>query len=229
MARGQGIACAAVTRSHHCGSAGLFVEGLARAGVVGFLYANTPAAMAPWGGHRAVFGTNPIAFACPRAGGTPIVVDMALSTVARGNIVNAARRNEAIPDNWAFDAEGRPTTDPDRALAGTMAPLGDAKGIALALMVEILAAGLTGANFAAEASSFLDDKGDPPGTGQFVIAIDPGAFAGNAQERFAELARSVEEQQGARLPGARRIAGREAAMRDGLKLDPALLEDIRML
>ncbi len=229
LARAQGIACAAITRSHHCGSAGLFVEALSRQGLVALLFANTPAAMAPWGGNRAVLGTNPIAFACPREGGQPIVVDMALSTVARGNIVNAAKKSEAIPNNWAFDADGKPTTDPKRALEGTMAPLGDAKGIALALMVELLAAGLTGANFASEASSFLDDKGGAPGTGQLLIAIDPTAFAGNALPRFAALAAMIEGQEGARLPGSRRIGARDQAQRTGVKVDQGLLRDIAAL
>ncbi|MFE3836125.1 Ldh family oxidoreductase [Pseudogemmobacter sonorensis] len=229
LARRQGIACAGIARSHHCGAAGYFVETLAQAGLVAMLFANTPAAMAPWGGRRAVFGTNPIAFACPRPDAPPMVVDLALSTVARGNIANAAKKGEKIPPGWAFDAEGRPTTDPAMALGGTMAPLGDAKGIALALMVELLAAGMIGANYAAEASSFLDDRGGPPGTGQLLIALDPSAFSENALARFGQLAAMVEDQDGARLPGSRRLAARAAANRDGLKVDEALLRDIAAL
>ncbi|MCB5410440.1 Ldh family oxidoreductase [Pseudogemmobacter faecipullorum] len=229
LTRAQGIACAAITRSHHCGSAGAFVERLAGQGLVAILFANTPAAMAPWGGSQAVFGTNPIAFAAPRAGDEPIVVDMALSTVARGNIAAAARKGEAIPAGWAFDADGQPTTDAQKALQGTMAPLGDAKGIALALMVELLAAGMCGANYASQASSFLDDKGPPPGTGQLLIAIDPTAFAANALERFSLLAGLITDQPGARLPGARRLAARAAARQVGISPDPALLAEIRAL
>src|SRR5215212_4437424 len=138
----------------------------AKAGLVALLFANTPAAMAPWGGAEAVFGTNPIAFACPLPEREPIVVDLSLSKVARGNILAAKQRGEQIPDDWALDETGKPTSDPEAALKGTMLPLGDAKGTALALMVELLAAGLTGASYAADASSFLDDKGGPPGTGQ---------------------------------------------------------------
>ena len=134
---------------------------------------NTPGAIAPWGGATAVFGTNPIAFACPLPDAAPIVVDLSLSKVARGNILAARQKGERIPEGWALDAAGKPTTDPQAALAGTMLPLGDAKGTALALMVELLAAGLTGANYAAEATSFLDAEGPPPGTGQLIIAIDP--------------------------------------------------------
>src|SRR5690606_6671779 len=147
-ARTQGIALAGFRRSHHCGVAGVIVERYARAGLVALMFANSPAAMAPWGSNRPLFGTNPIAFAAPLGGKDPVVVDVSLSRVARGKIMAAAQKGTPIPEDWAFDAAGRPTTDPKAALAGTMAPLGDAKGTALALMVELLSAGLTGANYA---------------------------------------------------------------------------------
>jgi (2R)-3-sulfolactate dehydrogenase (NADP+) len=226
IAAAQGIAAAAIRRSHHCGAAGRPVEALAERGVVAILFANTPAAMAPWGGRRAVFGTNPIAFACPLPGRAPIVVDLSLSKVARGNIMAAKQRGEAIPEGWALDADGRATTDANAALKGTMVPLGDAKGTALALMVELLAAGLTGARFADEASSFLDAAGDPPGTGQLILAFDARAFSVDAPERFAVLAAAIEGQDGARLPGARRLAAREKARREGVTISDALVAEI---
>jgi (2R)-3-sulfolactate dehydrogenase (NADP+) len=228
MARAAGIASAAIRRSHHCGAAGHSVERLAEQGFVAMMLANTPAAIAPWGGTKAVFGTNPIAFACPLPGRSPVVVDMALSKVARGNILAAKQKGERIPRGWALDAAGKPTTDPDAALAGTMLPLGDAKGTPLALMVELLAAGLTGANFAADASSFLDAKGPPPGTGQLIIAFDPGAFGGSG-EHFAMLIASIELQSGARLPGSRRLAARRKAAGEGLSVSEALLNEIEEL
>lgn len=226
-ARQNGIASVAIRRSHHCGAAGHPVERMAELGLVGLMFANTPAAIAPWGGSRGVFGTNPIAFACPLSGRAPIVVDLSVSKVARGNILAAKQRGEAIPAGWALDAKGKPTTDPEAALAGTMLPLGDAKGTALALMVELLAAGLTGANFAAEASSFLDAKGPPPGTGQLIIAFDPAAFGGDGiADHFTALAAAIEAQPGARLPGARRLELRAKARRDGLAVGDALLAEI---
>jgi (2R)-3-sulfolactate dehydrogenase (NADP+) len=228
MAHGAGIACAGITRSHHCGAAGHPVERLAEAGLVAMLFANTPGAIAPWGGVTAVFGTNPIAFACPLPDAPPIVVDLSLSKVARGNILAARQKGERIPEGWALDAAGKPTTDPEAALAGTMLPLGDAKGTALALMVELLAAGLTGANYAAEASSFLDAQGPPPGTGQLIIAIDPAAFPGGLAH-FARLATAIEAQPGARLPGARRLALRAKAQGEGLGVSDALLREIEAL
>src|SRR6185369_15891054 len=211
----QGIAAASIRRSNHCGETGLPCEALAQQGLVALLFANTPGAMAPWGGRQPVFGTNPIAFAAPLQGREPAVVDLALSKVARGPIVAAKQRGETIPEGWALDAEGNATTDPGKALAGSMIPLGDAKGAALALMVEVLAACLTGANLAFEASSFLDDKGPPPGTGQLLLAIDPSAF-GHARfgERIATLAQGIEP--GARLPGTRRLASRARAALEGI-------------
>jgi (2R)-3-sulfolactate dehydrogenase (NADP+) len=228
MAREAGIASAAIRRSHHCGAAGHPVEHLAAQGLIALMFANTPAAIAPWGGAKAVFGTNPIAFACPLPGRDPLVVDLALSKVARGNILSAKQKGEKIPRGWALDAHGEPTTDPDAALAGTMLPLGDAKGTPLALMVELLAAGLTGANFAADASSFLDDKGPPPGTGQLIIAFDPAAFGGSG-EHVAGLIASIEAQPGTRLPGSRRLAARRKATEQGLAVGDVLLEEIERL
>jgi (2R)-3-sulfolactate dehydrogenase (NADP+) len=228
MARAAGIACAAIRRSHHCGAAGHPVERLAEHGFVAMMFANTPAAIAPWDGSKAVFGTNPIAFACPLPGRPPVVVDLALSKVARGNILAARQKGERIPEGWALDAEGQPTTDPDAALAGTMLPLGDAKGTMLALMVELLAAGLTGANYAAEASSFLDAEGPPPGTGQLIIAFDAAAFGGSA-EHFATLIAAIEAQPGTRVPGSRRLTARRKAASEGLTVSEALIKEIEAL
>jgi (2R)-3-sulfolactate dehydrogenase (NADP+) len=221
-----GVAMAGIRRSHHCGAAGHPVEHLAERGLVGLMFANTPAAIAPWQGTTAAFGTNPIAFACPLPGAPPIVVDLSLSKVARGNIMAAKQKGARIPEGWALDRDGKPTTDPEAALRGTMIPVGDAKGTALALMVELLAAGLTGARFAAEASSFLDAEGTPPATGQLLLAIDPAAFGDAAPARFAVLAAAIEAQPGARLPGARRIALRRKAGRDGIAVSENLLAEI---
>jgi (2R)-3-sulfolactate dehydrogenase (NADP+) len=204
------------------------VERLAEQGLVAMMFANTPAAIAPWGGSTPVFGTDPIAFACPLPGRPPVVIDLALSKVARGNILAARRKGERIPQGWALDPAGAPTTDPDAALAGTMLPVGDAKGTALALMVELLAAGLTGSNFAAEASSFLDAEGPPPGTGQLIIGFDP-EVCGGSLARFAVLITAIETQPGARLPGARRLAARHRAASEGLAVSEALLREIEAL
>ncbi len=224
LAREQGVVAAPIRRSNHCGAAGLHVERLAEQGLVAMLFANTPGAIAPWGGSKPVFGTNPIAFAAPLAGREPVVIDMALSKVARGPIVAAKQKGEAIPEGWALDVHGKPTTDAAAALAGTMVPLGDAKGATLAMMVEILAAALVGAHFGFQASSFLDDKGGPPDTGQLILAIDPNAMGGNwFDERMRVLAHAIEDQEGTRLPGVRRLALRAKAKTEGIEMPEEML------
>ncbi|QCI66637.1 Ldh family oxidoreductase [Phreatobacter stygius] len=225
IVRETGIAAAAITRSNHAGALGHHVERFAAQGLVALFFANTPEAIAPAGGTKAVYGTNPIAFAAPLPGRPPVVVDLALSTVARGNIVAAKQKGEAIPTGWALDAEGKPTTDADQALKGTMVALGGPKGTALALMVEVLAAALTGAHLSMEASSFLDEKGPPPGTGQTILAIDPAGFGHGAfGDRMTALAGAIEAQAGARLPGQRRLALRQAAAAQGIVIPTDLIQ-----
>ncbi len=228
-ARETGVAAVAVGNSHHFGVAGHHAERVADAGLVALGFGNSPAAIAPWGGARGLFGTNPIAFAAPRRAQPPLVVDLSLSKVARGKVMIARQRGESIPDDWAFDAEGRPTTDPAAVLAGgTMAPLGDAKGAALALVVEILAAALTGAHFGFEASSFFTADGPAPRVGQFFLIMDPTRLAGDDFfARLEVLLDAITSQPGTRLPGARRLALREQHRREGLAIPAALLEDLR--
>ena len=205
-----GIAAASISRSHHFGQAGRHVERLAEQGLIGLMFGNTPKAIPPWGGSKPLFGTNPIAFASPRETAAPLVIDMSLSKVARGKVMVANQLNEKIPEGWAIDKDGRPTTDAKKALEGAMLPIGDAKGSALALMVEMLAAGLNGSNFGFEASSFLNAEGDAPGVGQLIIAIDPSFFSGEGfAERTETLVGAILEQPGTRLPGDKRIEKRK--------------------
>jgi (2R)-3-sulfolactate dehydrogenase (NADP+) len=231
MVQACGVAAAGIRRSHHAGALGLVAERLAEAGLVALVFANTPSAMAAWGGQRGLFGTNPIAFAAPRLGGRPIVIDLALSAVARGKILAAAQKGDAIPLGWATDRDGQPTTDAKAALDGTLLPSGGAKGAALALMVELLAAAVTGSLFAYEASSFLDDKGSPPSTGQLVIALDGSALGANAsmQARVTALALEIEQDANARLPGSRRYSLRDSAQRDGIAVDVQTLSQLHAL
>jgi (2R)-3-sulfolactate dehydrogenase (NADP+) len=234
LAGKHGIAAAAIAHSHHCGALGYHVERLAERGLVGIMFSNSPAAIAPWGGAKALFGTNPIAFAAPRSSGTPLVIDLSLSKVARGKVMVAARTGEPIPEGWAVDGAGQPTTDARAAMEGTMLPMGDAKGSALVMMVEILAATLTGASYGYEASSFFDADGKPPHVGQMMIAIDPGAtvdvYTGNGfAGRMETLISQIKAQPGTHIPGAHREAKRREARYEGVRISTQLNEQLTTL
>ena len=204
VAKEYGSAVVSIFNSHHCGALSIQVEKMANRGLIGLMMANTPKAIAPWGGKEPFFGTNPIAFAVPRKEKDPLVIDLSLSKVARGKIMHAKKVNTKIPEGWALDNSGKSTTDPDQALKGSMLPIGEAKGSALALMVEILAATFSGGRPSNEASSFLDPDGDPPGVGQFLMFIDPGKDKGSFFNRLEKLLVNIEEIDGVRLPGDRR-------------------------
>jgi (2R)-3-sulfolactate dehydrogenase (NADP+) len=228
LARAQGIATLAIANSHHFGVAGQPVERLAEAGLVGLAFGNSPAAIAPWGGAVPLFGTNPIAFGWPRRAVPPLVIDLSLSKVARGRIMVAAQRGESIPDNWALDAAGEPTTDPKKALAGAMLPMAKAKGAALVLMVELLAVALTGSQYGFEASSFFDAKGPPPRVGQLFLAIDPVRLGGEAAlDRAEALFATILAMPGTRLPGQRRLALRKRALAYGIAVPDPLYADLQ--
>lgn len=231
-ARANGIAAAAFHNSHHCGVLGHHVEKCAAMGLIAIVMGNTPQAMAPWGGNRPIYGTQPLAFAAPRKDQLPLVMDMALTQVARGNIMTAKQAGKPIPEGWATDAEGNPTTDPEVALTeGVLLPVGGAKGAALGLMVEILSAPLTASALSTEASSFFTTEGEPPSVGQFLIAIDPEAFAGKAHflKRVETILESIASQESARIPGARREALREKAAKEGLSVAAHLVQKAKKI
>ncbi len=225
LAAHNGIASLAITRSYSAGVVGWFVEQLAARGLTSMAFANTSPCIAPWGGNKALLGTNPLAFATPCAGGLPIVVDMAASATARVNIATAAARGESVPAGWLMDAHGDTTTDPNALSAGgTMSPLGGAKGYGLALMIEILAAGMTGASWSYAASSFGTNEGGPPGVGQLFIAMAPALTGGDGfQERLAALRAKITEQPGARLPGDRRHEARGKTRDAGVDVPDGLM------
>lgn len=230
-ARSQGIAAAAIHHSHHFGQVGAHAERLADAGLVALIFGNTPKAMAFHGGSRAMLGTNPLAFAAPTGDGSAaLVIDLALSVAARGKIVAAQKAGKPIPEGWAVDANGRPTTDPTAALAGTLSPIGGAKGGALALLVEILGAALTSGAFGWEASSFFDAEGKSPDMGHLFIAIDPGPVSGGAfTGRMTTLLEAMGEEPAVRLPGSRRLAARDRARTQGIEITAALHAEILAL
>ncbi|MFO1194993.1 MAG: Ldh family oxidoreductase [Rhodoferax sp.] len=226
-ARSHGIAVLAVGNSYACGSLGYFVEDLAAQGLVALMAANASPSIAPWGGKRPFFGTNPIAFGVPRAGRAPLVIDQSSSTVARVAVFDAHRRGVPLPDGWALDAEGRPTHDPQAAMQGSMMPLGGYKGAGLALMVDVLAAGLTGAHYSHEVSSFGDTTGGPPCSGQLVVAFDPERLRGPGfAEDLERMLDAMQEGPGVRLPGDRRLQARDRHAA-GVAVDDALIATLQ--
>lgn len=229
MVRSQGIAFMTIRRSYSAGVLGWFIHRLLEHGFVGLGFANATAMMAPVGGSKPVFGTNPWAFGVPQAGADPIVADMSSTATARVNVIAAAQSGGPIPEGWAIDLNGQPTTDPQAALAGTMAPAAGHKGYALALLVDVLTAGLGGANLSFQASSLLDDTGGPPGVGQSFIAIDPARCAPGFAQRIACLAQEIQEQEGARLPGAGRAGHALHAQAHGVEVPESLVNALRTL
>jgi (2R)-3-sulfolactate dehydrogenase (NADP+) len=199
-----GIAAVGVANSGHCGALGLYTVPGIEAGQITLVFTNGPAVMPAWGGARPLLSTSPLAAGIPTRP-RPIIVDMATSAVARGKIAAHARNGTPLPRGWALDAAGRPTTDARAALHGLLAPLGGAKGFALALLVEALAGGLAGPNLSADVPDmFADaDAPRPQRVGHLLIAIDAARFEA-AGDRLDRLASSVEAG-GGRLPGARRL------------------------
>lgn len=226
-ARAHGIGCAGVTNSGHSGVSGLHVGALAARGLVGLMFTNSPSAMPLPGGRRPRVSTNPIAAAFPRGGAAPVVIDLALSATARGKIMVAAKEGRAIPEGWALDSDGKPTTDARAALKGSMLAIGGERGLALALMVELLAVALTGAAFGWEADSFFEQSGNRPRLGQLLVAIDPGGLAGRDAYlgRMEDLVAAAAED-GVRLPGDRRAGLASRAEAEGIAVPDALWAEI---
>ena len=227
-AKSQGIAVLNIRNSYNCGVLGIHTATLARAGLFALGFTNAPASIAPSGGAKPVVGTNPFSVAAPGADGAPsILIDQSASVIAKSEIMKHAREGRAIPEGWALDADGNTTTDPDVALKGSMAPSGGYKGVSVSLLVEMMAAALSGAVLGKDASPFSGTKGGPPNTGQCFIAIDPNETSGG---RFAAgmdgLLGAIREQDGARIPGDGRARARARAAVEGVAVSTATLDRI---
>ncbi|MCY4239563.1 MAG: Ldh family oxidoreductase [Rhodospirillaceae bacterium] len=231
LAKEQGIACLAIRNSYNCGVLGWHTLRLAQRGLMAMGFTNAPASMAPVGGVQKVVGTNPFSVAAPDGKGEAhILIDQSASVIARSEIMQYARRGDPLPEGWALDGDGRPTTDPDAALRGTMVPCGGYKGFGVALMVELLAAAAAGATLGKDASPFSGPVGGPPATGQFFIAIDIDTTSGGTfQGRAEELVAAISRQPGARVHGTGRKAARARAAAEAMQVDCAIVEKVRAL
>ncbi|SNB76253.1 MULTISPECIES: Ldh family oxidoreductase [unclassified Pseudomonas] len=230
-ARAAGIAVLAIHNSHHFAALWPDVEPFAEQGLVALSVVNSMTCVVPHGARKPVFGTNPIAFAAPCEGHPPIVFDMATSAMAHGDVQLAARAGEPVALGVGVDGQGQVTQDPAKILdGGALLPFGEHKGSALSMMVELLAAALTGGHFSWE----FDWSGHPgaktPWTGQLLIVIDPQIAQG---QRFAQRSRLLLEQMEAagvsRMPGARRHLERERAQREGVAIGISTLQALRDL
>ncbi|WP_414440986.1 Ldh family oxidoreductase [Burkholderia sp. 22PA0106] len=232
-ARQQGLAALTIRHCYHFSALWPEVEAIAAHGLVGIAMCPSHAWVAPAGGTRPVFGTNPIAFAWPRpAGQLPYVFDFATSAIARGDIELHARQDKPIPDDWAIDEHGQPTTDPHAAMRGAMRTFGGHKGSALATMVELMAGSLMGDLTSAESLDYDGGAGASPYHGELLLAFDPAVFAGDglaAGHASGERVLREIAAQGARLPSQRRFAARVRSEANGVRVPRALYDDILKL
>ncbi len=230
-ARENGIASMAIRNSAHFAALWPDVEPLAQQGLLAMSYVNSRAFVAPAGGTKAVYGTNPMSFACPRRDGkAPMVWDQASSAAARGEIMIAARDGHSVPEGFGLGPDGQPTTDPNQVLEGVLLAFGGYKGAGIAMMVEILAAGLSGGELSYEADEQYTGHGGPTHNGHLVIAMDPSAFGADTFiDRIESLFERILDDEGARLPGDRRLANRARIPKEGAVLPAKLVAEVRAL
>jgi (2R)-3-sulfolactate dehydrogenase (NADP+) len=225
----SGVAAMTIHNSYNCGVLGHHAERLANEGFVAICFTHAPASIAPTGGNTPVIGTNPFALGVPNAGGgAAFVIDQSASAIAKSEIMLRAREDKPLEPGWAVDRNGDPTINAQAALEGSMLPAGGQKGFGVGLMVEILASCLAGANLSINASPFSGTAGGPPGTGQCFIAIDPEAFSSNAfHNSVTALTEAITTQDGARLPGKRRLNNQSDARHDGVWVPEELVARIK--
>lgn len=231
LAREAGIAAASLTGVYHFSALWVEAAALADEGLVAIAMTSAMPMVAPAGGTKKLFGTNPMSFAWPRAGKPPMVFDMATAAMARGEIQVAAREGHTVPDGAGVDINGQPTNNPDEILAGAQLAFGGTKGALLALMVELMAGPMLGQPFSVEQKAADNSDGGPAKGGEFLLAIDPVRFSGNtgvldhAEKLFAE----VLAQPGTRLPAERRYQVRAENEARGIEIPTPLYETIKAL
>jgi LDH2 family malate/lactate/ureidoglycolate dehydrogenase len=234
-AAANGIGAAGVRRVSHTGHVGWFAAMASSHDMIGVVASSAAANLAPWGGAERIIGNNPIAFAIPSGGGDPVVLDMATSQVARGYVLLAAKTGASIPEGWALDADGRPTTDAHRAVEGTLLPMGEHKGAGLAFVLELLTNALTGNPLAAEELDWLDPDREFL-LSMLCIAIDPRRCLGTDHaavvRAMVERVRSSRPAAGSdevRVPGDASARRAREARAHGIALAPALVVELERL
>ena len=235
MARNTGIASIGIINSNHFGIAGIYAEKISLEGLVGIIMASSDPAVHAYGGSEAVMGTNALSISVPN-GENPILLDMATSEVARGKIVEEAKKHNKIPANWALDSDGRPTTDPDAALKGSLNPFGGVKGYGISVIVSLMAGPLIGAPAGKGVKSTLEVK-EFCTKGDLIIAIDPEAFVGadffkNGVSNFIEEiknSRKAPDFRNITVPGDNTRQRRGRNLADGYDINDKTISDLRNL
>jgi len=210
LAKETGVAVLAITNSHHMAALWPETEAIAEAGLVGFACTSYKPMVAPAGAKKALFGTNPISFAWPRPGKTPVVYDMATAAMAMGEVMVAARDGHKVPLGTGLNKDGKETTDPKEITkGGVLLPFAGYKGSAIAMMVELLAGALLGEWFSFETKEHDNNDGGPPKGGEFILAISPDKITDPGWDKHADqFFRKMSEMDGVRLPGERRHKNR---------------------
>ncbi len=235
IARAKRLGMAALVINNCLHNAALWpdLEPIAEAGLACMAMTPGQPSVAPHGGQKPVFGTDPFAFGWPRPGREPMIFDFATSAIARGEIELHRRAGEPIPLGWAVDPAGKPTTDPVAGLAGAMLPFGGHKGTALALMVELMAGALIGDLTSPEAGLYDGGAGSAPFGGELILAFDPDRFSAGQSEansaRAEALFAILLDQPGVRLPGDRRLEARRRSEKEGVMVPNALLAELEVL
>lgn len=231
-AKRLGLAALVINDCTHFSALWPEVEVLTGMGVAALAMCPSYSTVAPAGGTRPLLGTNPMAFGWPRPNQPPYVFDFATSVAARGEIELHRRAGRPLPEGWALDAEGRPTTEPEAALAGAMLPFGGHKGSAISTMIELLAGAMIGDLTSSEALDVLGSTALAPRHGELILAFSPGRFAagrpGDPFQRAETLFEAIVGQ-GARLPSQRRFAARRRTMEEGIALTAAEAEQLQRL
>ncbi len=236
LAREAGVGAVATRHSNHYGASSYYCKMASASHMAGMAFTNTPPGIPPWGGRQAYFGTNPIAFAFPGRKG-PVVVDMSSSTVARGNIILAAKEGKPIPEGWAVDSQGRPTTDAKAALEGAVLPMAGPKGYALALAVEIFSGILSGSAYGPRVGWIYDESTDPVNIGHFFVAIDIEKLMPIEEflGRMDHMVREIKDSPRAEgvgeiyIPGERRANTAEKRRKEGIPVSRQLLDELNTL
>ncbi|MDC1243497.1 Ldh family oxidoreductase, partial [Amylibacter sp.] len=219
-----GTCSLAISHSHTCTSLGYFTEQIAKSGFIGIGFTNASAVVSPPGGNKAILGTNPIAMAIPsKNGGIAFQFDQSTSAIALGKITMAASAGEAIPLGWAVDSNGNDTTDPNKALKGSLKSSGDYKGWGFGLMTEVLAAAFTGSVNSLDVKGLKLPEGKPHNLGQCYLILDPNTHGNSFFDRIDRIINAVAEQEGTRLPGSNFI------MPEFVKIERKILDQLNKL